>query len=127
MLEALANYQPRILLTLAIGTGKTFVAFQIAWKLLAHVAYALPTLTREERASKAKIVLNTHFNTKQKVFLDFVLSHYVSIGVEELEPSKLTPLLRLKYNDSIADAIADLGKPAEISETFNGFQRFLYG
>ena len=95
--------------------------------VLAHVAYALPPLTREERASKAKIVLSTHFNTKQKVFLDFVLSHYVSIGVEELEPSKLTPLLRLKYNDSIADAIADLGKPAEISEAFNGFQRFLYG
>ena len=26
----------------------------------------------------------------------------------------------------IADAIADLGKPAEINDVFNGFQRFLY-
>jgi len=32
-LEAIANKQDRILLTLATGTGKTFIAFQIAWKL----------------------------------------------------------------------------------------------
>ena len=32
-LEALANEQDRILLTLATGTGKTAIAFQIAWKL----------------------------------------------------------------------------------------------
>ncbi len=94
--------------------------------VLAHVAYALPTLTREERATKAKVIISTHFNSKQRVFLDFVLSHYVSIGVEELEGGKLSQLLRLKYHDSIADAIADLGKPAEISDVFNGFQRFLY-
>jgi type I restriction enzyme R subunit len=32
-MEAIANNRPRILLTLATGTGKTFIAFQIAWKL----------------------------------------------------------------------------------------------
>ena len=32
-LEALSNNQDRILLTLATGTGKTAIAFQIAWKL----------------------------------------------------------------------------------------------
>ncbi|MCC7301288.1 MAG: DEAD/DEAH box helicase family protein [Bacteroidia bacterium] len=32
-LDAIANKQNRILLTLATGTGKTFIAFQIAWKL----------------------------------------------------------------------------------------------
>ena len=32
-LEALANGEERILLTLATGTGKTAIAFQIAWKL----------------------------------------------------------------------------------------------
>jgi type I restriction enzyme R subunit len=31
--EAIAAGQERILLTLATGTGKTFIAFQIAWKL----------------------------------------------------------------------------------------------
>jgi len=33
VMEALANNKQRILLTLATGTGKTFIAFQIAWKL----------------------------------------------------------------------------------------------
>lgn len=33
VMEAVASNKQRILLTLATGTGKTFVAFQIAWKL----------------------------------------------------------------------------------------------
>jgi hypothetical protein len=33
VLEAIAENRQRILLTLATGTGKTFIAFQIAWKL----------------------------------------------------------------------------------------------
>jgi len=33
VLEAIADNRQRILLTLATGTGKTFIAFQIAWKL----------------------------------------------------------------------------------------------
>jgi type I restriction enzyme R subunit len=33
VLEAIAAGESRILLTLATGTGKTFIAFQIAWKL----------------------------------------------------------------------------------------------
>jgi type I restriction enzyme R subunit len=94
--------------------------------VLAHVAYALPPLSREDRAAKAKVEISTHFNSKQQVFLDFVLSHYVSVGVEELDQEKLTPLLRLKYHDSIADAVADLGKPDEIGKAFAGFQKYLY-
>jgi type I restriction enzyme R subunit len=50
----------------------------------------------------------------------------VSVGVEELEQSKLTPLLRLKYHDSLADAVSDLGQPEEISRVFSGFQKYLY-
>ena len=94
--------------------------------VLAHVAYALPPLTREDRAAQAKTIISTHFNSKQQVFLDFVLSHYVSVGVEELDQEKLTPLLRLKYHDSIADAVADLGRPDEIGKVFAGFQKYLY-
>lgn len=33
VLEAIAHGRDRILLTLATGTGKTFIAFQLAWKL----------------------------------------------------------------------------------------------
>ncbi len=55
-----------------------------------------------------------------------MLSHYVNVGVEELDQEKLTPLLKLKYHDSIADAIADLGRPDEIGKAFAGFQKYLY-
>ena len=48
------------------------------------------------------------------------------MGVEEFEQEKLTPLLRLKYQNSIADALADLGRPEDIGQMFTGFQRFLY-
>jgi type I restriction enzyme, R subunit len=94
--------------------------------VLAHVAYALPPVTRAERAAKAKVDINATFNRKQQAFLDFVLSHYVSVGVEELDQDKLTPLLRLKYHNSIADAVADLGRAEDIGLLFAGFQRFLY-
>ena len=94
--------------------------------VLAYVAYALPKMTRKDRATAAKVLISTHFNTKQQVFLDFVLSHYVNVGVGELDQEKLVPLLNLKYHDSIADAVADLGKPDEIRTTFAGFQKYLY-
>ncbi len=94
--------------------------------VLAHVAYALPTLTREERAERAKGAISTQFETKTQSFLDFVLGHYVSDGVDELDQEKLTPLLRLKYHDSIHDAVVDLGEPEEIGKAFSGFQKYLY-
>jgi len=50
----------------------------------------------------------------------------VSTGVQELAQEKLTPLLRLRYQNSIADAVADLGRPEEIGLVFAGFQRYLY-
>ena len=93
--------------------------------VLAFVAYALPPLTREERAARAKLEISARFSNKQQIFLDFVLSHYVQVGVEELDQEKLTPLLYLKYH-SLADAIFELGRPDEIGKVFVGFQRFLY-
>ena len=94
--------------------------------VLAHVAYAKSPVSREVRAANARVYINTQFNAKQQAFLDFVLQHYVTVGVEELEQEKLTPLLRLKYHDSLADAVADLGKAEEIGKVFAGFQRYLY-
>ena len=94
--------------------------------VLACVAYALPPLTREERAARAKVAFSGHFTNKQQAFLEFVLAHYVGVGVGELDPEKITPLLRLKYHDSIADAIADFGRPEDINRVFVGFQKYLY-
>src|SRR5690348_3631543 len=94
--------------------------------VLAHVAYALPPVTRAERASHAKGAMDGSFGERQKAFVEFVLTHYVAEGVHELDQDKLPPLLRLKYHDSIADAVADLGKPEEIGRLFASFQKYLY-
>ncbi len=72
------------------------------------------------------MAVDSQFGAKQAAFLDFVLSHYVSEGVEELDQEKLTPLLRLRYRNSLTDAIADLGSPEEIGRAFSSFQRYLY-
>lgn len=50
VLEAIANNQERILLTLATGTGKTFIAFQLAWKLF----YSRWNLSRELNGDKPR-------------------------------------------------------------------------
>jgi type I restriction enzyme R subunit len=94
--------------------------------VLAHVAYARPPVTRYVRAAGAKASIDASFNARQRMFLDFVLQHYVSVGVEELDQEKLTPLLRLRYHNSLADAVADLGEPEVIHRVFAGFQKFLY-
>jgi type I restriction enzyme R subunit len=66
--------------------------------VLAYVARALPPLNREERATRARVAIKAHFSSKQQAFLDFVLAHYVQVGVEELDQEKLKPLLRLKVS-----------------------------
>ncbi len=93
--------------------------------VLAHVAFALQPISREERAGNARGQI--HVSSRQEQFLDFVLMHYVQAGVEELELERLTKLLRLRYHDSIPDAVADLGGDiAAIRNLFSGFQRYLY-
>lgn len=94
--------------------------------VLANVAYAIPTITRDERAAFARAEIPEHFNGKQQTFLEFVLGQYVRVGVEELDQDKLSPLLKLKYNNAIADAILDLGDAADIRRVFASFQKFLY-
>ncbi|MFM1799497.1 MAG: hypothetical protein RLZZ117_1775 [Cyanobacteriota bacterium] len=94
--------------------------------VLAHVAYALQPIPREDRANQARLYIHSKYTSKQQLFLDFVLQHYVTMGVQELARDKLTPLLRLRYQNSIADAVADLGRPEDIGQLFSGFQKYLY-
>ena len=95
--------------------------------VLAHVAFAMQPVSRAERADAARGRIHDHFGNKQQAFLDFVLAHYVQEGVEELAQEKLTKLLRLRYHDSIPDAVADLGgNIGAIRDLFTGFQRYLY-
>ena len=92
----------------------------------AAVACTCPQIIREQRAGQATAGTHTSYKSNKHLdFLDFVLSHYVEEGVDELDLDKLPPLLRLKYN-AIADAAADLGTPEQIRQTFIGFQKYLY-
>ena len=94
--------------------------------VLAYVAFALAPHTRAERAAMAKAEVHQQFTDKQQAFVDFVLAQYVKEGVEELDAEKLAPLLRLRYHNAIADALADLGSADQIRKVFVGFQRHLY-
>ena len=94
--------------------------------VLAYVAFALDPVNREDRASNARQHIQGRYNNKQQAFIDFVLNQYESQGVEELSPQKLSPLLKLLYNNAIADAINDLGNPEQIRSVFADFQQFLY-
>ncbi|MDO8778509.1 MAG: DEAD/DEAH box helicase family protein [Burkholderiaceae bacterium] len=94
--------------------------------VLAYVSFAAAPETRVQRADQARTETHQHFNDQQQAFLDFVLSQYVTQGVDELDVEKLTPLLRLKYNNAISDAVADLGGTAQIRTMFAGFQKYLY-
>jgi type I restriction enzyme R subunit len=59
--------------------------------------------------------------------LEYVLDQYVSQGVEELETDKLSKLIALKYNSSLADGIEDLGGDVDqIRSMFIEFQAHLY-
>jgi type I restriction enzyme R subunit len=95
------------------------------YDVLAYIAFALPRATRQERADRARPSIQATFPEKQRAFLDFVLSQYVTEGVEELDQDKLSPLLILRYN-AISDAILELGAPPEIRDMFVGFQQYLY-
>jgi type I restriction enzyme, R subunit len=55
-LEAIASGKDRILLTLATGTGKTFIAFQLAWKLF-QSRWNLKNWKDEEQHSRRPRIL----------------------------------------------------------------------
>jgi type I restriction enzyme R subunit len=54
-LEAVADDQKRILLTLATGTGKTAIAFQIAWKLF-HAKWNLKSNNKKDFSRSPRIL-----------------------------------------------------------------------
>jgi len=51
--------------------------------VLAYIAFALPTVTREERVERHKQNIFQHYKDKEKEFLAFVLYHYITEGVGE--------------------------------------------
>lgn len=94
--------------------------------VLAYVAFALAPMLRSERAQRARATISNSVDYRRKEFIGFVLDQYVSQGVGELDQDKLTPLLRLRYNNAIADAVKELGPPETIKNLFVEFQAGLY-
>ena len=105
-LDAIADNQDRILLTLATGTGKTFIAFQIAWKLF-HSKWTL----RRDGGRRPRILFLADRNIlADQAFLDFT---EFSDGV----------CLRIDPGD-----IAKKGRvPTNASVFFTIFQTFMSG
>jgi type I restriction enzyme R subunit len=93
--------------------------------VLAYIAFALSPISREERVSSHKDRIFERYADKQQQFLSFVLDHYITQGVEELDQEKLPDLLELKYH-SMGDAVRELGSVANIRDVFIGFQQYLY-
>ncbi|MEY4750734.1 MAG: hypothetical protein RIQ60_2948 [Pseudomonadota bacterium] len=96
--------------------------------VLAYVAYAIEPISRSTRADAARSATATarQFTDRQQAFVDFVLAQYVSLGVDELDGERLSPLLKLRYRNALKDAFADLGQPEQVRAVFVGMQRHLY-
>ena len=96
------------------------------YDVLAYISFAAPKKTREKRATSARRRVSVQFTDRTRDFIDFVLDHYVTEGVEELDPHKLPDLLQLKYG-GVNDALKEIGASADmVRDAFFSFQKFLY-
>jgi type I restriction enzyme R subunit len=93
--------------------------------VLQYVAYARPTVTRAERVNSSRQRIHEGLNASQLEFVNFVLSQYVDLGVDELQQDRLPQLLTIKYHSQI-EGIEALGGTEKARATFIGFQLELY-
>ena len=83
-------------------------------------------ITRSQRVAAAQATIFAILDDKQKEFIEFVLSKYVEVGVDELDQAKLPTLLASKYQTQ-SDGINSLGGDAgKIMTMFRDFQQYLY-
>ena len=90
VLDAVAEDKPRILLTLATGTGKTLIAFQIAWKLF-HSRW---NLSREPSRRPRVLFLadrNILANQAYNAFSSFPEDALVRIAPEDIRKKGRVP------------------------------------
>ncbi len=95
VLRALAQNKKRILLTLATGTGKTFIAFQIAWKLF-QTRWNL----RWDGTRQARILFLVDRNIlADQAFNAF--SHFPEDALVRIDPGEIARTGRVPKNGSI--------------------------
>ena len=110
-LEAIADGQNRILLTLATGTGKTFIAFQLAWKLF-HSRWNLKDWKSDNEPSRRPRIL---FLADRNILADQAYNSFSAFPEDALV--RISP-----------DEIRKKGKvPKNGSIFFTIFQTFMSG
>jgi len=95
VLDAIADEQGRILLTLATGTGKTFIAFQIAWKLF-HTRW---NLRRDSKRRPRILFLADRNILANQAFNAF--SAFPEDALVRIKPSEIAKDGRVPTNGSI--------------------------
>jgi type I restriction enzyme R subunit len=94
-LKAIAENKPRILLTLATGTGKTFIAFQIAWKLF-HTRWNL----KRDGSRRPRILFLADRNIlANQAFNDF--SAFPEDALIRIKPGEIRKKGKVPTNGSI--------------------------
>jgi type I restriction enzyme, R subunit len=93
--EAIANNQQRVLLTLATGTGKTFIAFQIAWKLF----QARWNLQLDGRRAPRILFLADRNILANQAYLDF--GQFGEDALVRINPSEINKRGEVPKNGSI--------------------------
>lgn len=93
--EAIANKKPRVLLNLATGTGKTFIAFQIAWKLFK----SRWTLQRDGKRQPRILFLADRNILANQAYLDF--GAFDSNALVRIEPSEIAKKGAVPKNGSV--------------------------
>lgn len=95
VLEAIAEKQDRILLTLATGTGKTAIAFQIAWKLF-HAKWNL----KRDGSRRPRIL----FLADRNILADQAFNAFNAFDEDALvriKPSEIKKTGRIPKNGSV--------------------------
>lgn len=93
--------------------------------VLQFVAYNKPTVPRAERVKATINEIHGELDERQQEFVDFVLSQYVELGVDELDREKLPQLISVKYGN-LNDGLAKIGGIDQAMAAFLGSQRRLY-
>lgn len=94
------------------------------YDILSYIKFDKKPVTRLNRSKFVSKYLETVGN-QQRIFIEFVLDQYISLGVSELSTDKLSSLIEIKYG-AMADAKRKLGDAGSIKSIFIDFQKYLY-
>ena len=93
--------------------------------VLSHIAYNRTMRTRQERADIGRRRIDDQYEPKLFAFLDYVMGSYVDNGVDDLDRSKLSDFVKIKFGTA-KECGNELGGMPNVIDAFVGFQKQLY-